>query len=144
LAQAVLVTIVDRVGELLVAGDRLTELASYFDTDGFRSHGPDGFETDFSGTLDFFKALRAAFDNRSIRRGVITAEGRHVACQTWIDGTFVREFTHSPIGPIPPNGQRVTWDLINMFRFDDHGRLAEEWSRTDNRSLLRQLGAVGK
>jgi hypothetical protein len=30
-----------------------------------------------------------------------------------------------------------------MFRFDDRGRLVEEFVRTDNRSFLRQLGAEG-
>jgi hypothetical protein len=29
---------------------------------------------------------------------------------------------------------------MNIFRYDDHGRLAEEWVQTDNRSRLRQLG----
>jgi hypothetical protein len=28
---------------------------------------------------------------------------------------------------LPPNGQRVVWDLLNIFRFDDQGRLVEEW-----------------
>ena len=88
------------------------------------------------------KAIRAAFDDRSIRRGIIVAEGNYIACQTWIEGTFVREFTHSPAGPLPPNGQRVVWDLSNIFRFDDQGRLVEEWVRTDYRSFLRQLGAT--
>jgi predicted ester cyclase len=59
-------------------------------------------------------------------------------------GTFVREFTLSPVGPLPPNGRRVVFDLINTFRYDDHGRLAEEWVQTDNRSRLRQLGAKGR
>jgi hypothetical protein len=34
-------------------------------------------------------------------------------------------------------------DLMNIFRFDDDGRIVEEWVRTDNRSFLRQLGAEG-
>ena len=41
-------------------------------------------------------------------------------------------------------GQRVVWDLINIFKFDDQGRLVEEWVRTDYRSFLRQLGAQGQ
>jgi hypothetical protein len=45
------------------------------------------------------------------------------------------------VGELKPNGARVTWDLMNIFRFDDRGRLVEEFVRTDNRSLLRQLGA---
>jgi hypothetical protein len=35
-------------------------------------------------------------------------------------------------------------DLISIFRFDDDGRLIEEFVRTDNRRLLRQLGAGGR
>ncbi|MDG4840307.1 ester cyclase [Micromonospora sp. WMMD967] len=89
-------------------------------------------------------AIRTAFDDRSIRRGFVVVEGEFVACQTWIEGTFVREFTESPVGPLPPNGQRVVFDLLNLFRFDDQGRLVEEWVRTDYRSLQRQLGAEGR
>jgi len=81
---------------------------------------------------------------RKITGGIIVAEGNTLACQTWIEGTFVREFTQSPVGPLPPTGTRVVMDLINIFRFDDHGRLIEEFVRTDYRSLLRQLGAEGR
>jgi len=38
-------------------------------------------------------AVRAGFDDRSIRRGMVVAEGDYMACQTWIEGTFAREFT---------------------------------------------------
>ncbi len=61
--------------------------------------------------------MRTAFDDLTISRGIIVVEGDHVARQTTMAGTFVREFTQSPIGPIPPNGRQ-----------------------TDNRSRLRQLG----
>ncbi|RSN15419.1 hypothetical protein DMB42_00730 [Nonomuraea sp. WAC 01424] len=132
-----------RAGELEVSGEDPAEAATYFDTDKFRFHGPDGFESGFAGLDAYFAAVREAFDDRSIRRGIIVAEGDHMACQTWIEGTFVREFTQSPAGPLPPNGERVVFDLINIFRFDDQGRLVEEWVRTDNRSLLRQLGGEG-
>ncbi|MHA4815178.1 ester cyclase [Streptomyces aculeolatus] len=133
-----------RAGELEVSGDDPAQAASYFDTDRFRFHGPDGFESDFAGLDAYFASVRAAFDDRSIRRGEIVAEGDRVACRTWIEGTFVREFTQSPAGPLPPNGRRVVFDLINIFRFDGRGRLVEEWVRVDNRGLLRQLGAEGR
>jgi hypothetical protein len=45
------------------------------------------------------------------------------------------------VGEVEPNGARVVWDLMSMFRFDDRGRLVEEFVRTDNRSFLRQLEA---
>lgn len=139
-----LVARLKRAGELEVSGEDQAETDSYFDTAHFRFHGPDGFDTDYSGLTNYFRAIRAAFDDRSIRRGIIVAEGDYIACQTWIEGTFVREFTQSPAGSLPPNGQRVVWDLSNIFRFDSQGRLVEEWVRTDYRSFLRQLGAPGK
>ena len=131
-------------GELEVIGGDQGETDSYFDTEQYRFHGPGGFETDYDGLAEYFKSIREAFDDRSIRRGIIVIEGDHVACQTWIEGKFVRPFTQSPAGPLPPNGQRVVWDLSNIFRVDDAGRLVEEWVRTDYRSFLRQLGAEGR
>lgn len=87
--------------------------------------------------------MKVAFDDRSIRRGITIAEGDYVASQTLIERAFVREYAQSPVGPLPPNGHRIVWDLLSLYRFDDRGRLSEEWSRTDNRSLLRHLGLSG-
>lgn len=132
-----------RAGELEVSGEDQEEVDSYFDTESFRFHGPDGFEADYAGLTEYFRSIRAAFDDRSIRRGIVLAEGEYIACQTWIEGTFVRPFTRSPAGPLQPTGDRVVMDLMNIFRFDDAGRLVEEYVRTDYRSFLRQLGAQG-
>ena len=133
-----------RAGELETSGENQVELDTYFDTTNYRFHGPVGFEAEYAGLTNYFKSIRDAFDDRSIKRGIIVAEGNNIACQTWIEGKFVREFTQSPVGPLPPNGKQVVFDLINIFRFDDQGRLVEEWVRIDNRNLLKQLGAQGK
>ena len=130
-----------RAGELEVSGEHPEEVDSYFDIERFRFHGPDGFESDYAGLSAYFASLRDAFDDRSIRRGIVLVEGDLIACQTWIEGTFVRPFTQSPVGLLQPNGARIVMDLINIFRMDDRGRLLEEFVRTDNRSILRQLGA---
>lgn len=132
-----------RAGELEVSGGDQAEIDSYFNPDRFRFHGPDGFDTGYSGLTDYFGSLRDAFDDMSIRRGIVVAEGDYVACQTWIEGTFNRPFTASPTGTLDPNGDRVVMDLMNIFRFDEDGRIVEEHVRTDNRSFLRQLGAEG-
>jgi predicted ester cyclase len=128
-----------RAGELEVLGGDQAEIDSYFDTEKFLFHGPDGFEAGYTGLANYFRSIRAAFEERSIRRGIVVSEGDYIACQTWIEGRFVREFAQSPAGALAPNGQRVVWDLMNIFRFDDQGRLVEEWVRTDYRSFLRQL-----
>jgi predicted ester cyclase len=132
-----------RVGELELTGENEAEVDAYFSPE-FVFHGPDGAELDSEGLKGYFASLRAAFDDLTIRRGIIVIEGDYVACQTTIAGTFVREFTHSPVGPLPPNGNRVVFELMNIFRYDGQGRLAEEWVQTDNRSRLRQLGAEGR
>jgi predicted ester cyclase len=132
-----------RAGELQVSGEDQDELDTYFDTENFAFHGPGGFDADYTGLTEYFRSLRAAFDDRTIRRGIIVAEGEYIACQTWIEGTFVRPFTRSPAGRLEPTGARVVMDLMNIFRFDDEGRLVEEHVRTDQRSILRQLGAAG-
>ncbi len=129
-----------RAGELEVSGEHTDEVSDYF-APGFRFHGPGGLESDYAGLMAYFESVREAFADRSIRRGIIVVEANTIACQTWIEGTFVREFTQSPAGPIPPNGRRIVFDLINIFRMDDDGRLVEEFVRTDNRTLLEQLQA---
>jgi predicted ester cyclase len=144
-----LVARLTKAGELEVLGAEVlggdqSDVDSYFDPKMFRFHAPDGFETDYAGLTNYFKSVRAAFDDRSIRRGIVVVEGNFVACQTWIEGTFAHEFTQSPAGPLPPNERRIVFDLQNIFRFDDQGRIVEEWVRTDYRSVLRQLEAPGK
>jgi predicted ester cyclase len=131
------------VGELELTGENEAEVDAYFAPE-FVFHGPDGAELDYEGLKGYFASLRAAFDDLTISRGIVVTEGAYVACQTTIAGTFVREFTHSPVGPLPPNGKRVVFELMNIFRYDGQGRLAEEWVQTDNRSRLRQLGAEGR
>ena len=132
-----------RVGEQEVTGEHEAEVDGYFAPD-FAFHGPDGAELDYEGLKGYFASLRAAFDDLTISRGILIVEGDYVACQTTITGTFVREFTRSPVGPLPANGSRVVFELMNIFRYDEQGRLAEEWVQTDNRSRLRQLGAEGR
>ncbi|MGN6380407.1 MAG: hypothetical protein ACTHNU_15755 [Gaiellales bacterium] len=97
-----------RAGELEVSGEDQAEVDTYFDQENFRFHGPDGFETDYAGLTAYFASIRAAFDDRKITRGIIVAEGNTMACQTWIEGTFAREFTHSPADRFPRPAQGLS------------------------------------
>ena len=129
-----------RAGEIFVTGEDVETIGDYF-APGFEFNGPGGFLTHFNGLSDYFASLRAGFDDRSIRRGIIVVEGNTIACQTWIEGTFVREFTQSPVGPLQPNGRKILWPLLNIFVMDDQGRILKEWASTDNRTVLEQLQA---
>ena len=129
-----------RAGELEVSGEHPDEAADYFAPE-FVFHGPGGLEADYAGLSAYFESLRDAFADRAIRRGIMVVEGNTIACQTWIEGTFEREFTQSPEGPIPPNGRRIVFDLNNIFQLNNDGRIVEEHVRTDNHSLLENLRA---
>ena len=142
-SQEELVTGLIRLGEQELTGEDEAEVDACFAPD-FAFHGPDGAELDHEGIKGYFASLRAAFDDLTISHGIMVVEGDYIACQTSIAGTVAREFTRSPVGPLPPNGSRVVFELINIFRYDDQGRIAEEWVQTDNRSRLCQLGAEGR
>ena len=111
-----------RAGEIEVMGEDIDKVGDYF-APGFEFNGPGGFVADFNGLSDYFASVRAGFDDRSIRRGIIVVEGNTIVCQTWIEGTFVREFTQSPVGPLQPNGRKIVWQLLSIFLMDDHGRI---------------------
>ena len=64
------------------------------------------------------------------------------AARTTFSGDFTGVLTYSPIGPVEPTGQPLEWEVIGTFRYDDEGRLAEEWVQTDYRSFLTKLGVA--
>jgi predicted ester cyclase len=131
-----------RAGELEVSGETPDEVDAYFSPD-FTFHGPGGWEADYAGLQAYFQSWRHAFDNRRITRGIVVVEDAYIACQTTMEGDFVREFTQSPVGPLPPNGQHVRFELMNIFRYDDEGRISDEYVMVDNHAVLQQLGAAG-
>lgn len=131
------------IGERAIAVEDDAALDAYFAGD-FVFHGPGGWETDFEGLKSFFAAMRHAFSDFSVTRGHILVDGRWIASQTRMAGVFEREFTASPVGPLPPTGEEFVLDLQNIFRYDDSGKLAEEWVQYDLRGMLAQLGAAGR
>ncbi len=131
-----------RIGEQAIVREDDAALDAYFAPD-FVFHGPQG-DADLAALKSFWAAQRDAFTDFTIARGHIVVEGDFVAAQTTFTGVFAREFTQSPVGPLPPTGEPFTQQLINLFRYDETGRLAEEWVQYDTRGLLRQLGAEGR
>jgi len=41
-----------------------------------------------------------------------------------------------------PTGNPVSFEMINIARFDDDGKIAERWTVADFMSLMQQIGAV--
>ena len=129
------------IGDEAIAREDDAKLRDYY-TEDYLFHGPGG-DLGFDALRAYFASLRAAFSGLRIVREQIIADGRFLAARNTFSGDFTGVFTSSPIGPVKPTGQHVEWEVINTFRYQDDGRLAEEWVQTDNRSFLAKLGVTG-
>jgi predicted ester cyclase len=129
-----------RIGDEAIARADDAKLRAYYAQD-YLFHGPGG-DLGFDLLSAYFASVRAAFSNLRIAREQIIADGRFLAARTTFAGNFTSVFTFSPIGPVQPTGQHVEWEVIHTFRYDDDGRLAEEWAQMDNLGLLAKLGVT--
>lgn len=127
-----------RIGREAIAQENPSALREYFSED-FRFHGP-GTEFDFTSLEAFFAQMRAAFTGYYCERYEIVSSGSMIGCRTEMGGVFNAPFEPTPFGTVQPHGKQVTLSLINMFRYNDEGRLAEEWVQYDNIEWMRQLG----
>jgi hypothetical protein len=79
-----------------------------------------------------------------------SAGGTNRPAESVQSGRFRRALAQSPARALAPNGQRVVWDLMNIFRFDDRaGSLRSgcgNWEIRGNRlppaSLEREVNCV--
>jgi predicted ester cyclase len=129
-----------RIGDEAIARADDVALRAYF-TEDYIFHGPGG-DLSFDQLTAYFASLRAAFSDLRLVREQIIVDGNFLAARTTFSGAFKGVFTYSPIGPVEPTGQHLEWELIGIFRYDDEGRLAEEWVQTDYRSFLTKLGVT--
>ncbi|OIH99916.1 MULTISPECIES: ester cyclase [unclassified Curtobacterium] len=127
-----------QVGRDAIAQENPAVLREYFSED-FTFHGP-GVDLDFAGLEVFFAQMRAAFSGFYCERHEIVSSGSLVGCRTEMGGIFDGPFEPSPFGTVQPHGGEFTLTLINMFRYDEDGKLAEEWVQYDNLETMRQLG----
>src|SRR5262245_1986751 len=122
--------------ERINAGD----IAGFGDlvADDFVEHqGGPGFPDTKDGTLDFFRALVAAFPDLRMKVEDLIADGDKTVARVAVTGTHEGEFMG-----IPPTGRRVDVQLIDIMRFDGAGLVAEHWGVGDMLSLMQQLGVV--
>jgi predicted ester cyclase len=129
-----------RIGNEAIANEDDPKLRDYFAED-YVFHGPGGDLT-FEELRAYFASLRSAFSGMRIVREQIIVDGDFLAARTLFSGDFTGVFTSSPIGPLEPTGKHLEWEVIGTFRYDDDGRLAEEWVQTDYRSFLTKLGVT--
>jgi predicted ester cyclase len=106
----------------------------------FVSHSPLGdlSREEMAATLS---AMRDALTGFEMATPVTFLDGNRAATIRTIKGTFDRELS-SPNGVIAPNGNPVRVEMNCVIRFDEEGRIAEDWTQFDNLGFLTQLGVV--
>lgn len=127
-----------RIGEDGIARANDRALDAYFAKD-FVYHGPGG-GMNYEQLKANFAAMRAAFSGFAVERPVIIVKGDMVSARTTMTGTFTEPFSVAPYGVLAPTGRPIKLELINIFRYDANGKLAEEWVQSDRLDFLRQLG----
>ncbi|MDQ6669169.1 MAG: ester cyclase [Chloroflexota bacterium] len=65
----------------------------------------------------------------------MTAEGALVSGHLRVSGTHRAAFRG-----IPPTGKIISFELFDVARFDDDGKIAERWALVDWMSVYRQMG----
>ena len=126
------------IGRNAIAQEDPAMLRTYFSAD-FTFHSPGG-DLDFQGLEANFARMRAAFTGFYCEREEIVSSGSLVGCRTEMGGVFEAPYEGSPFGTVQPHGGPFALRMINMFRYDDDGKLAEEWVQYDNLEMMRQLG----
>lgn len=104
-------------------------------------HSPPGTLPGWEGMKQIVASFRAAFpDVRLIIEDQIAERDRTVTRLT-ITGTHRGPF-RSHTNTLMPTGKTIHVQVIDIFRHDTNGKLAECWSGFDVFGMLQQLGAI--
>jgi steroid delta-isomerase-like uncharacterized protein len=99
-------------------------------------------ESDINALKISALSLRAAMPDLKATSELAVAEGQFVAVRVLLTGTFTGEFVSPNALPIAPNNKPITFAAHLVYRFDDTGKIAEEWDGFDNLNFLSQLGVL--
>ena len=91
-----------------------------------------------AGFIEFFTTIFNAVPDFSYTVKQIIAEGDFV----WIYSRTTGTHTGAPWLDAPPNGNRLDFDVVDMFRIRD-GKIAEHWDVADTYTFFKQLGRYG-
>lgn len=78
--------------------------------------------------------FRRAFPDLEWHVDLVLGDGDLVAARWTAEGT-----NSGPWADVAPTGRRVNFSGVNIFRFDDSGKVAEIWNHRDDLGLMQQL-----
>ncbi|HVF03141.1 MAG TPA: ester cyclase [Rubrobacteraceae bacterium] len=106
-------------------------------TPDFVWHEPDQDIQGFEEARQFLSTYLTAFPDMRVSVEEAIAEGDKVVTRWTIRGTHQGELEEFG----PPTGKQIEIKGITIHRIED-GKIAEEWERYDNLSIMQQLGLV--
>jgi predicted ester cyclase len=118
--------------------DVLEEIAS----PGVAFHSPPGTPPGWEGMKKVIASFRAAFPDVCLTIEDQIAESDRTVTRLTITGTQRGPYLNHLKTLMPPTGKTVRIQVIDIFRHDANGKLAECWSSFDRLGLLQQLGAL--
>jgi predicted ester cyclase len=115
--------------DALLHPDNLPEVLA----DGFVAHDlPPGMTL-----LEFRKMVMHIIPDEEVEVLQLIAEGNLVSCHSIGRGTHQGVFMG-----IPPSGKVLTFDIFEIVRFDENGKIVERWGMIDWVGLYRQMGVT--
>ncbi len=98
-------------------------------------HEPDQDIHGLEEARQFVTMYKTAFPDLNVTVEDVISEGDNVVTRYTIRGTHQGEIEEFG----PPTGRQIELEGITIHRIED-GKIAEEWERYDNLSMLQQLG----
>jgi predicted ester cyclase len=104
----------------------------------YREHerGP-GWNLGRTGLKRIIELLRVAFPDLKATVVDVVGSGEKMCFRVQYEGT-----NEGPMLGYPATGRKVTWESMDIVRFDEDGTLLEHWGLLDRLGVLEQLGAV--
>lgn len=106
------------------------EFVSYSSAAGMELRGPEAFKQANSMYLQAFPDFQSTVD-------LIVAENDIVMVYGEASGTNTGSFMNRP-----PNGKKIIWTGVAIYRFNDEGMIDGRWQEFDGLGLFTQLGII--
>lgn len=88
--------------------------------------------------LQYVQMFFNAFPDLRVETLDLVAEGDMIAVRVRNSGTH----TGGEVMGMPASGKSFTIEAADFTRFNNEGKIVEEWEHVDNLSLMQQLGAM--
>lgn len=90
-----------------------------------------------AGFIEFHIAFFSSIPDARPTINMMVAEGDLV----FVYGTYTGTHKGKGFLDLPPTGNRMHYDVVDMFRIRD-GKLCEHWDVADTRAIFTQLGII--